>query len=225
MTEKDTDDTAAATAADPQTVEVTAATELGEAGLAWSVDNDASEVEGAQDDRRPLPGLRGFARHRRRRRVSDYGVHFGTWRHNVSGAQFGTRPAGHHCVVVNRRRAATCRSTAHRGTSHPASDINTTDRHGTADNPSLKSGPPMAHGAVLGRPYETYGPTFGYAVDGSVLACPSFGKWVQTAVWSGVHEIGAPCQSGEGLAVSPRSVGMVCVSSSRYGASMWQPGP
>ncbi|KEF99981.1 hypothetical protein K883_00031 [Mycobacterium sp. TKK-01-0059] len=224
MTEKDTDDTAAA-AADPQTVEVTAARELGEAGLAWSVDNDASEVEGAQDDRRPLPGLCGFARHRRRRRVSDYGVHFGTWRHNVSGPSSAPVPPA---TTASSSIAAAPPPAAPPPIAAPAIPPATSTPPTvtvTADNPSLKCGPPMAHGAVLGRPYEPYGPTFGYAVDGSVLACPSFGNWVQTAGWSGVHEIGAPCQSGEGSAVSPRGIGLVCVSSSPYGASTWQPGP
>jgi hypothetical protein len=52
MTENDTDDTAAA---NPETIEVTAATELRDAGLAWAADNDVPEVQEAQDDRRPLP--------------------------------------------------------------------------------------------------------------------------------------------------------------------------
>ena len=50
--ENDTGDTVAA---NPETVEVTAATELREAGLAWAADNDAPEVQEAQEDRRPLP--------------------------------------------------------------------------------------------------------------------------------------------------------------------------
>jgi hypothetical protein len=50
--ENDTSDTAAA---NPETVEVTAATELREAGVAWAADNDAPEVQEAQDGRRPLP--------------------------------------------------------------------------------------------------------------------------------------------------------------------------
>jgi hypothetical protein len=50
--ENDTGDTVAA---NPETVEVAAATELREAGLAWAADNDAPEVQEAQGDRRPLP--------------------------------------------------------------------------------------------------------------------------------------------------------------------------
>jgi hypothetical protein len=52
MDENDTGDTVAA---NPETVEVTAATELGGAELAWSADHDAPEVQEAQDGRRPLP--------------------------------------------------------------------------------------------------------------------------------------------------------------------------
>jgi hypothetical protein len=85
--------------------------------------------------------------------------------------------------------------------------------------------PPMAHGAALGKPCDPSGPTFGYAADGSVLACPSFGKWVQTAGWSGVQELGSPCPSGAGSAVSPSGRGLVCVTSTRTGVSAWQPGP
>jgi len=48
-------DTGDTVAAKPETVEVTAATELREAGLAWAADNDVPEVQEAQDGRRPLP--------------------------------------------------------------------------------------------------------------------------------------------------------------------------
>lgn len=87
------------------------------------------------------------------------------------------------------------------------------------------AGPPMAHGAVLGSPCNPTGPTFGYTADGSVLACPSFGHWVQTANWSGVHEIGSPCTEGPGSAVSPNGAGLVCVTAVSGGSSTWQPGP
>ena len=52
MNEGDTSDTVAA---NPETVDVTAVTELREAGFAWAADNHVSEVQAAQDDRRPLP--------------------------------------------------------------------------------------------------------------------------------------------------------------------------
>lgn len=50
--ENDASDTVAA---NPETVEVTAATELREAALAWATDNDAPDVQEAQDGRQPLP--------------------------------------------------------------------------------------------------------------------------------------------------------------------------
>jgi hypothetical protein len=50
--ENDTSDTVAA---NPETVEVKAATVSREDGLAWAADNDAPEVQEAHDGRRPLP--------------------------------------------------------------------------------------------------------------------------------------------------------------------------
>ncbi|AOZ64376.1 hypothetical protein SEA_MARCOLIUSPRIME_37 [Mycobacterium phage Marcoliusprime] len=85
--------------------------------------------------------------------------------------------------------------------------------------------PPMAHDAVLGAKCDPSGPTFGYTPDGTeVLACPAFGRWVQTGGWAGVRQPGSPC-AGEGAAVSPSGRGLVCVTSIASGASTWQPGP
>lgn len=94
-----------------------------------------------------------------------------------------------------------------------------------AEAPQPPAEPPMAHGAVLGAPCNPTGPTFGYAADRTVLACPSFGRWVQTANWSDVHDIGSKCTEGPGSAVSPNGIGLVCVNSLSGGSSTWQPGP
>ncbi|AHY26861.1 hypothetical protein PBI_ZOEJ_37 [Mycobacterium phage ZoeJ] len=85
--------------------------------------------------------------------------------------------------------------------------------------------PVMAHDAVLGAKCDPSGPTFGYTHDGTeVLACPAFGRWVQTGGWAGVRQLGEAC-SGEGAAVSPSGRGLVCVTSIASGVSTWQPGP
>ena len=86
------------------------------------------------------------------------------------------------------------------------------------------AGPPMAHGAVLGAQCDPSGPFAGYAADGSVLVCPPFGQWTPTAHWYGVHEIGSKCP-GQGGAVSPGGVGLLCVGMSPDGSGTWQPGP
>ena len=52
-----------------------------------------------------------------------------------------------------------------------------------------------------------------------------FGQWTLTSGWSGVHEIGSRCRSGENSAVSPGGVGLLCVGSSRDGSGTWQVGP
>ncbi|WP_155945963.1 DUF4189 domain-containing protein [Mycobacterium simiae] len=95
----------------------------------------------------------------------------------------------------------------------------------TAPEPKTSSAPPMAHGVSIGESCDPTGPEFGYATDGSVLVCPSFGRWAQTIGWSGVQEIGAPCPGGAGSAVSPSGLGLVCVTSTRSGMNSWQPGP
>jgi hypothetical protein len=222
--ENDTGDTVAA---NPETVEVTAATELRRAEWAWSADNDAPEVPAAQDERRPLPrslqillasvavgglALAAFILGRN-----------GITSHRAPSA--ASAPPTTAAVSPTAGPPSAIPAPAPPPAAAPASPAPTSEPPTVTVTAAAPAGPPMAHGAVLGQPCDRSGPTFGYAADGSVLACPYFGHWSQTANWSGVHEIGSPCPSGDGSAVSPGGVGLVCVSSSLNGSSTWQPGP
>lgn len=178
MNEKDSDDTIAA---NPETVEVTVATELGEAGLAWSVDSDVPEIQEAQEDRRPLP---------RSLQILPTTVAVGAL--VVTAFFFGrgdtTRRAPNAAPAPPATTAASSIAAAPSPAAPPpvaAPAIPTPTSPPptvtvTGDNPGVQSGPPMAHGAALGRPCDPSGPTFGYAADGSVLACPSLASgWQQ----------------------------------------------
>lgn len=227
MDENDTGDTVAA---NPETVEVTAATELGGAELAWSADHSAPEVSEAQDDRRPLP---------RSLQILLVGV-------VVGGLALAAFILGRHEITRHPAPSAAPAPPATTSAPPPAptppapavaapqtaaplpvptSEPSTVTVTATAAAPA---GPPMADGAVLGQRCDPSGPTFGHSSNGQVLACAGDvggGQWVQVAGWSGVHEIGSPCPGGDGAAVSPSGRGLVCVTSISTGLGTWQPGP
>jgi len=224
--ENDTGDTVAA---NPETAEVTAATELREAGLAWAADNDGPEVQEAQDGRRPLP---------RSLQILLASVVLG-------GLALAAFILGHNDIAPHRApSAASARPTT--ATASPAAAppsavpapalppaVVPASPVPTSEPPTVTvtatavapTGPPMAHGAVLGAKCDPSGPFVGYAADGSVLVCPPFGQWTPTTGWSGVHEIGSKCRPPEASAVSPGGVGLLCSWSSLNGSGTWQPGP
>lgn len=224
--ENDTGDTVAA---NPETAEVTAATELREAGLAWAADNDGPEVQGAQDGRRPLPRslqillasvvLGGLALAAFILGRNDIAPHRAP---SAASAPPTTATASPAAAPPSAVPAPAPPPAVAPASPAPTSEPPTVTVTATAAAPT---GPPMAHGAVLGAKCDPSGPFAGYAADGSVLVCPPFGQWTLTAGWSGVHEIGSKCRSGEGSAVSPGNVGLICEWSSLNGSGTWQPGP
>ena len=219
-------------AANPETVEVTAATEFREAGLAWAAGNDTPEVQEAQDSRRPLPrslqillasvalgGLALGAFILGRNGITSQ------WAPNTASAPPTTATVSPAAAPPSAVPAPTLPPGAAPASPAPTSEPPTVTVTATAAAPT---GPPMAHGAVLGAKCDPSGPFAGYAADGSVLVCPPFGHWSQAANWSGVHEIGSKCPAGGGggsSAVSPGGVGLICVWSSLNGVGTWEPGP
>ncbi len=226
--ENDTGDTVAA---NPETAEVPAATELREAGLAWAVDNDVPEVQEAQDGRRPLPrslqillagvALGGLTLAAFMLGRNDIAPHRPP---NAASAPPTTSTVSPAAAPPSAVPAPALPPAATPASPVPTSEPPTVTVTATAVAPA---GPPMAHGAVLGAKCDPSGPFAGYAADGSVLVCPPFGQWTLTAGWSGVHEIGSKCPAGGGgsSAVSPGGVGLICVWSSLNGSGSWQPGP
>ncbi len=93
-----------------------------------------------------------------------------------------------------------------------------------ASLPATVGNPPMVSGAVIDQRCDPYGLTFGRTLDGQVLMCPRFGRWVEASPWYGVRAAGSPCPSGSGAAVTPSGIGLVCVTGYND-VGTWQPGP